>query len=66
MSLDIEAFNAEPSVRALSSLKRAELMKVAEHYKLTVASGAKKGENRKLIIDYLHEEELVSDEKWNL
>ena len=63
MSLDIESFTAEPSVKALSSLKRAELTKLAEHYKLTVASGAKKGDIRKLIIDYLREEELISDEE---
>jgi len=61
MSLDIETFTAEPSVRAFPSLKWAELTKVAEHYKLTVTSGAKKGEIQKLIIDYLHEEEFFAD-----
>ena len=36
---------------------------MVEHYKLTVASGAKKGEIRQMIIDHLREEELISDEE---
>ena len=43
MSLDIEAFVAEPSAKVLSTIKRAELTRVAEHYRITIGSGAKKG-----------------------
>jgi len=39
---------------------------VAKHYKLTIASGTKKGDIRKLIIDYLREEELISNEEVEL
>ena len=63
MSFSVESFTSEPSVKALSSLKRTELTQLAEHFKLTVASGAKKGEIRQLVINYLREEELVSDEE---
>ena len=63
MSLDIEAFAAEPSAKVLSTLKRAELTRVAEHYHITIRSGAKKGEIRQAILSYLREEELISDEK---
>ena len=63
MSLDIESFVKEPSLTVLSKLKRAELTQLAEHYKLTVANGAKKGEIRQIIVKYLHEEELISDDE---
>ena len=63
MSLNTESFVAEPSVEALPSFKQTELTRVAEHYKLTITSGAKKGEIRQLIINYLCEEELISDDE---
>jgi len=63
MSFNIEAFIAEPSIKALLPLKRTELTQLAEHFKLSVASGAKKGEIRQLIINHLRKEELVSDEE---
>jgi len=63
MSFSIEAFTSEPSIKALLLLKRTELTQLAEHFKLTIASSTKKGEICQLIINYLHEEELVSDEE---
>ena len=63
MSLDIEAFAAEPSAKVLSTLTRAELTCVAEHYHITIGSGARKGEIRQAILSYLREEELISDEE---
>ena len=47
--------------KALSPLKQTKLIQMAEHFKLTAASGAKKGEICQLIINYLRKEELVSD-----
>jgi len=44
MLFNIEAFMAEPSIKALSPLKWTELTQLAEHFKLSIASGAKKGE----------------------
>ena len=63
MSLDIEAFAAEPSAKVLSTLKWAELTRVAEHYHITIGSGARKGEIRQAILSYLREEELISDKE---
>ena len=60
MSFDVESFVKDPSIRALSSLKRTELIQVAEHYELTVTGSMKKAEVRQLIVSYLHEE-LVFD-----
>ena len=63
MSSDIEAFVSAPSVSALALLKKTELIQVAECYKLTMSSGMKKGEIRQLILSYLHDEELVSEDE---
>jgi len=60
MSFSIEEFTSEPSIKVLSPLKRTELSQLAEHFKLTITSGTKKGEIRQLIINYLCKEELVS------
>jgi len=43
MLLNIKFFTAELSVK---TLKQTDLMKAAEHYKLTAASGTKKEEIR--------------------
>ena len=61
MSFDVESFVNDPSIRALSSLKRTELTQVAERYELTVTGSMKKAEVRQLIVSYLRKEELVSD-----
>ena len=51
MSFSIEAFTSEPSIEALSPLKRTELTQLAEHFNLkSVTSIAKKGETRQIII----------------
>jgi len=52
MSFSIEAFTSEHSIRALSPLKRTELTQLAEHFNLTAASGAKKGEICQLIYEW--------------
>jgi len=66
MSFEIESFVTALSVEALSALKRTELTQVAELYKLSVTSAMKKGEIHQLIVNYLHEEELISDEEVDL
>ena len=63
MLLDIKSFVHDPSIRALSSLKRTKLTQVAERYELTVTGSMKKGKVRQLIGDYLCKEELVSDDE---
>ena len=62
-SFDIESFVSDPSARVLVSLKSTELTQLAERYSLSVTSGMKKGEIRQLIVNYLKEEELISDEE---
>ena len=46
MLFDVESFVNDPSITALSSLKRTELTQVAERYELTVMGSMKKAEVR--------------------
>jgi len=44
MSFDVESFAACPTLEVFNSLKKAELLLVAQHYKLSVASSMGKVE----------------------
>ena len=57
---NIETFVEEPTLRVVKSLKKAELVSVAQHYKLEVGSTMKKSQIKQLVIDYLVEEEICS------
>jgi len=63
MSFTVEAFVSEPKLSELAVLKRSELVVLASHYKLEVSSGTRKGDVRKLLGDFLVDENLVSDEE---
>ena len=58
-----EEFVREPTLQVLNSLKKSELIDVAVHYKLTVETSMKKGKIKKILIDYLVDEELVPEEE---
>ena len=60
---NVESFTENPSLLALDSLKKAGLLAIAQHYKLSSSSGQKKGEIKKLIKEYLIDEELVSKDE---
>jgi len=55
----MEEFIEEPTNDALTSLKKKELLDVAKHYKLEVVESARKTEIKKLILDYLIEEDII-------
>ena len=59
---NIKTFVKEPTLTVVKLLKKAELVSVAQHYKLEVGSTMKKGLIKLLVIDYLVEEEIVSEE----
>ena len=48
---------------ALKSFKEVELLSLAQHYKLEATQAMKKGEIRTLIIEYLVEVEIVSEDE---
>ena len=63
MSSAKDLFIMEPSMSALKRLKRAELVEFASHYKLTVSSSMKKDDIHQEILEYLCEEEQISDDE---
>ena len=63
MSFEVESFAASPTLEVFNSLKKAELLLVAQHYKLSVTSSMGKGEVKKVVLSYLTEEELLSEEE---
>ena len=46
-----------------NSLKKAELLQVAQHFKLTVNTSMGKGEIKKIVLNHLVEEELLLEEE---
>ena len=52
-----------PSLLSLNPLKKAELLSLAQHYKLEATQAMKKGEIQTLIIEYLVEEEIVCEDE---
>ena len=58
----VESFVAEPTLSLLSSLKKPQLIEIANHYELSVTGTMKKGEIKRLITVYLTDEELVPEE----
>ena len=62
--LAVESFTEKPSLLTLDSLEKADLLAIAQHYKLSSTAGSqKKGEIRNLIKEYLIDEELVPKEE---
>ena len=60
----VESFSEKPSLLTLNSLKKADLLAIAQHYKLSpITSSQKKGEIKKLIKEYLIDEELVPEDE---
>ena len=56
----IELFTAKPTLLVLDSLKKTDLLTIAQHYELSVTTTQKKGE---INWDYLTDEELVPEEE---
>ena len=57
-----DLFVSEQSANGLWKLKCTELLEVAAHYKLSCSSSLKKDEIRRVILEHLREEEIISDE----
>ena len=59
--LNMENFYAKPTLEVLNSSKKKELLDIVKHYKLEVSESASKAELKKLVLDYLDEEELIAE-----
>ena len=57
----MESFYIEPTLEILNSLKKKELLDAAKHYKLEVTDSASKAKVKKLVLDYLVEEEWIAE-----
>ena len=63
MSFDLLSFVAEPQLAELNNLKKAELMQIAQLYKLAVASSMGKGEIKKIVLTHFMDKELLPEEE---
>ena len=63
MSFNLQSFVGEPRMEEFNSLKKAELLQVAQHFKLTVNTSMGKGEIKKIALYHLIEEELLPEEE---
>ena len=63
MSFSLQSLVGEPRIEEFNSLKKAELLQVAQHFKLTVNTSMGKGEIKKIELNHLVEEELLPEEE---
>ena len=63
MSFSVDSFVKLPSLLSLNPSKKVELLSLAQHYKLEATQAMKKGEIRTFFIEYLVEEEIVSEDE---
>jgi len=61
-SFSVESFVEKPTLAVVRILKKAQLVELAQHYKLECGT-MKKSEVKELVVDYLIEEELVPDKE---
>ena len=61
MSFDLKNFVSSPSLEVINSLKKANLLVVTQHYELSVNKSMSKARIKKLIVEYLQDEELLLD-----
>ncbi|XP_065893824.1 uncharacterized protein [Dysidea avara] len=63
MSFSVETFVPAPKLSELAARKRSELVALANHFKLEVSTSMRKGDVKKLVSNYLMDENIVSDDE---
>ena len=63
MSSAKDSFVSKPSTSSLKKWKLTKLIEVASYYELTVSSLMKKDDIRRVILEHLREEKLLSNEE---
>ena len=61
MSFDLENFVSSPSLEVINSLKKVNLLVITQHYELSVNESMSKAQIKKLTMEYLQDEELLSN-----
>ena len=59
MSFEVGKVTSAPSLEELNTLKKAELLKLVNHYELTVSSSMPKSQIKKIVVAYLVDEEII-------
>ena len=65
MSFNLESFVAEPQLDKFNGLKKADLILLGQHHKLSINLSMGKGDIKKLILNYLVEE-FFQTMTWNV
>ena len=61
MSFNLENFVSSLSLEVINSLKKANLLVITQHYELSVNKSISKAQIKKSIMEYLQDEELLSN-----
>ena len=61
----VKEFVKEPLLRVTNSLKKLQLIEVGTHYKLEVDASMKKGEVKRLLVEFLIDEEILPEDVEN-
>jgi len=59
MSFSVEAFVTSPSVEMLNSLKKTELLQLADHYSLATSTSMGKSQIKRIALTHLADEEII-------
>ena len=59
MSFNVETFTTSPSVETLNSLKKVELLQLAEYYGLATSTSMGKSQIKRILLTHLVEEEII-------
>ena len=66
MLFNLDSFVAEPQLDEFNVLKKAKLLQIGQHYNLTVNLSMGKRDIKKLVLNYLVEEEIFQRRTWNM
>ena len=61
MAFELHTFVASPTIGELNSLKKSEIVQVAKHFEIEFTTKMRKDEIKKLVAEYLVDENIVSE-----
>ena len=61
MAFELHTFVASRTIGKLNSLKKSEIVQVAKHFKIEFTTKMRKDEIKKLVAEYLVDENIVSE-----
>ena len=61
MAFELHTFVASPTIGELNSLKKSEIVQVAKHFRIEFTTKMRKDEIKKLVAEYLVDENIVSE-----